>query len=151
MKRWITLAVAAIAAAFALAGCGTALDADTAGGVAAVPGYNSIGEERVGVRNAMLVYPGPQGYKTGSEAAVDMRLFNNTNQTVQVVVKSNDASVKDGQLSIPPQGMIAPNVKLTGLRKDVNFSDAIEITVEFVGIKEFTVPLNIAPPSAPRA
>jgi hypothetical protein len=148
VKRSITLTVAALAA-FALAGCGTGVKSQTAHEVSAVPGYNVTNNEgTVGVRNALLAYPGKDGYKAGSDATVDIRLFNNTGSPVQVVIKSDDATVKDGTITVPSMGLVTPAVKLTGLKKAVNFGDGVNITVEFVGIKEFTVPLNITPPEA---
>lgn len=151
MKRSITLAAAALAA-LALAGCGTTSDAPTSRVVASVPGYSTPMEEaRVGVRNALLPYPGVKGYPAGSEAPVDMRLFNDTGSPVTVVIRSDAGTVKtEGVITVPPLGLIHPKVQLTGLRSAVTTADHVNITVEFVGVKEFIVPLVIAPPELPR-
>jgi hypothetical protein len=154
VKRTITLTLAA-AAALALAGCGTEVNAQTSKMVASVPGYNvtftdANGQEVVGVRNAALQYPGPEGYKAGSDAIVDMRLFNNTDQPVVVVINTDAGTVKtDGPITVPPQGIIAPKVSITGLKQAVNFGEPVRVRVEFVGLKEFIdVPLNIVPPAS---
>jgi hypothetical protein len=152
VKRSITLAAAALAA-LALAGCGTASDAPTSRVVPSVPGYNTpLDEARVGVRNALLPYPGEKGYAAGSAAPVEMRLFNDTGSPVQVEIKSEDASTvkTEGTITVPSLGLIHPKVQLTGLRSAVTSANHVTITVVFVGIKEFTVPLVIAPPEALR-
>jgi len=152
VKRSITLTVAALAA-FALAGCGTGVKSQTAHEVSAVPGYNVTNNEgTVGVRNALLAYPGKDGYKAGSDATVEMRLFNDTGSPVQVEIKSEDASTvkTEGTITVPSLGLIHPKVQLTGLRSAVTSANHVTITVVFVGIKEFTVPLVIAPPEALR-
>ena len=79
MKRSITLATVLLATA-ALAGCGTGKYSQTATQVAPVPGYSetfTISEPpgTLGVSNAHLPYPGPMGYKTGSEAKLELWLF----------------------------------------------------------------------------
>src|SRR5262249_38095019 len=141
----------AVLAAFALGGCGTGVHSQTSNMVAAVPGYNTTGDTRVGVRNALLTYSGAQGYKAGSEAPVELRLFNNTNQSVEVQISAADGSIKpDALITVAPQGLVNPSVKLA-LRQDLATGQSASLTVEFVGIKEFTFPVNIAPPNAPAA
>lgn len=148
--RPVIVAIAA-AAALALAGCGTGINSQTSHEVAAVPGYNTTGDSRVGVRNALLTYPGPQGYKAGSDATIEMRLFNNTDDPVRVKITSSDGTVTpDALVTVPPQGLFSPTVKLT-VQKDVTTAAPVQLTVEFVGIKQFTFPVNIVPPTAPAA
>jgi hypothetical protein len=155
VKRSITLAVAALAA-LALAGCGSEVNAQTAKMVSAVPGYNvtfsdANGQALVGVRNAVLIYPGPEGYKAGSDAVTDMRLFNDSDLPVIVNITSEAGTVRtEGTIMIPPEGLIAPKVSITGLKQAVTFGAPLPIRVEFVGLKEFDVPLNIAPPASLR-
>lgn len=80
-----------------------------------------------------------------------MRLFNNTDSPVRVNISSTDGTVKpDALVTVPPQGLFVPEVKLI-VANDVTSAAPVQLTVEFVGIKQFTFPVNIVPPSAPAA
>lgn len=123
--------------------------------VAPVPGYSETYVSQnppgaVGIRNAYLVYPGPDGYKAGSEATAKLFLFNDTPSQVNVVIKSDVGTVKqDLPIVIPPDGYVLTEVKLSALKQQIRPGESAKITVEFVGIKEFSVPLTIAPPDTP--
>ena len=74
----------------------------TAEQVAPVPGYSQTytipnPPGSVGVSNAHLAYSGPEGFKTGSEAKLQLWLFNNTGAPLTVIVTSSDGTVKDNQ------------------------------------------------------
>lgn len=154
MKRSITLAMAVLAAA-ALTGCGSDKFAQTSEQVAPVPGFsldhktNTTPPGIIGVRNAHLPYPGTDGYKAGSDAPVSLWLFNNTRFPMKVVITSPDATVKAPEIEIPPAGAVAPEVVLTGLRRDIDTASNIEAVIEFVGEHKMTIQLPVAPPDQP--
>lgn len=152
MKRSITFAVAA-AAVLALSGCGTGLYSQTADQVAPVPGVNATaqgpgGVGSVDVRNATVPYPGVEGYKAGSEATLQLHLFNQTPDPVRVVVTSSDGTITMDDLTIEPQSYAKPDVKIK-LNKDVNTVGEVQITVEFVGVVKMPLELPVAPPDQP--
>ncbi|MEJ3743098.1 hypothetical protein WEI85_07415 [Actinomycetes bacterium KLBMP 9797] len=92
-------AVATATAALLLSGCGAGQIAETANKVAAVPGASGevrIGDARTGglvsVRNAVVVYDGPEGYEKGASAPLDIRIFNDTQQSVTVRISSPESA-----------------------------------------------------------
>ncbi|GHJ46425.1 hypothetical protein Cs7R123_37670 [Catellatospora sp. TT07R-123] len=84
------IAGGATAAALALSGCSAGMHSQTANQVAAVPGAAggtiqlSPGAGTIVVRDVMVAYPGLQGYKVGEDAPLQLRIFNNTKDTVTV-------------------------------------------------------------------
>ncbi|MDI1465121.1 hypothetical protein QEZ54_29540 [Catellatospora sp. KI3] len=92
MTRSITMLFAggATAAALALTGCSAGMQSQTADQVAAVPGAaggsieTSPGAGNIVVRDAMVAYPGLQGYKAGADAPLQLRIFNNTKEPVTI-------------------------------------------------------------------
>lgn len=152
VKRSITFAVAAAGLTFALAGCGTGINAQTAEQVAAVPGYSHT-EGAVGVRNATLAYHGTEGYKSGDEAVINLTLFNNYEQSTKVVLSSDsgNVTVDGGSLTLDPATAKSPKVKIK-LTKDVPNGKSIPLTIEFVGKPKWTaqIPVNTPDSPAPR-
>jgi hypothetical protein len=100
MTRRTGLAVAALTASMTVAfvaSCSAGQITQTDQQVTVIPGVNadatvSPPPSRVAVRNLHIVYPGSQGYAVGSDAPVDVRIFNDTPQPVTVKVSSPDAT-----------------------------------------------------------
>lgn len=154
VKRSITVAMAA-AAAFALAGCGVGIYSETAQKVPSVPGVNPApapgpdGAGTVSVRNAMLAYPGVEGYKSGADATVLVWLFNDTGNPVTVTFRTSAGTVTpEGPITIAPNSYAAPDVKIK-LSRDVGTDKSVPVTIEFSGVKPFELELPMAPPTAP--
>ncbi len=149
VKRSITFALATAAVAFALSGCGAGLYSQTAdqkptvsGVGATTPGPDGVGT--VSVQNAMLAYPGTEGYKAGSQAQALIWLFNDTHEPVRVVIRPG----LESPITIPPGGYAKPEVKFTidrPLRNDASFP----VNVEIVGLSRFDLQLPIALPDQP--
>jgi hypothetical protein len=123
----------------------------TAEQVAPVPGYSqtytiSNPPGTVGVSNAHLPYPGPEGFKSGSEAQLELWLFNNTAAPVTVVVTSVDGTVKNNQTVIPVNGLINPEMVISNLSKDIKPGQSLAITIEFVGYVKMEAILPTAGP-----
>lgn len=77
--------VTALAAAGLLAGCGAGQIAETADIVPAVPGANfdlKIDGGVISIRNATIDYPGSEGYKSGDNAPLTLRIINGTTSPV---------------------------------------------------------------------
>ncbi len=159
MKRSITFAALASVAALALSACGAGLTSQTADQQSTVPGVSAQapgqgGKGTISVRNAMLTYPGTEGYKAGSQAQVKIWLFNDSPETVQVVIKPGpdapitSAAGADTPITIPPGGYAKPDVKFTvdqPIRNDAN----VPVQVNFVSVRVFDLKLSIEPPNAP--
>jgi hypothetical protein len=150
VKRSITLAIATLATAV-LAGCGTGKYSQTAQQVAPVPGYSqtfSISNPpgTVGVSNAHLPYPGLAGFKAGSEAPLELWLYNNTQNPVTVVLTSEAGTVKEDRTVVPVGALVKPEMVLTGLRDDVKPGQSVEITIEFVGYVKMRAVLPVGAP-----
>ncbi|HEX6501208.1 MAG TPA: hypothetical protein VF054_19580 [Micromonosporaceae bacterium] len=99
VRRQVVLAAAgltAVAAAGLLSGCGAGKLAQTAHMAPAVQGANAdvrIDDQLVSVRDAVVVYPGPKGYPAGGQAALSVRVFNQTSKPVtltRVTVSTDD-------------------------------------------------------------
>jgi hypothetical protein len=149
VKRSITFAVATAAVTFVLTGCSAGLYTQTADQKPTVPGINVSAPGRdgagtVSVRNAMLAYPGTEGYKAGSEAQVKIWLFNNLPEPVRVVIKPG----LETPITIPPGGYAKPDVKIP-ITKTIHNDASVPVSVEFVGVKQFDLKLPIEPPDAP--
>jgi hypothetical protein len=149
VKRSITFAVAAAGLTFALAGCGTGINAQTSEQVAAVPGYSHT-EGLVGVRNATLAYNGTEGYKSGEEAVINLTLFNNDERQLKVVLSSDSGSltVDGGSLSLDPSTAKSPKMKIK-LTKDVPNGESIPLTIEFVGKAKWAADIPVDTPLSP--
>jgi hypothetical protein len=84
------LAGAFLGAALLLAGCSAGQIAETANKEASVQGVDAeaeVGDGSVAVRNAMVAYPGPEGYESGEDAPLDVWIFNDTRSEVTVTVR----------------------------------------------------------------
>ena len=154
MKRSITLATVLLAATAALAGCGTGKHAQTASQVAPVPGFSetfSISDPpgTVGVSNAHLPYSGPQGFKAGAEVPLELWLFNNTQRPVTVIITTKDGTISQGKVEVPISGLVKPEVKVTGLTKEIKPGQSMEATIEFVGYVVINAILPVAAPEEP--
>jgi hypothetical protein len=98
VKRSLTLLAGAAAATALLAsGCGAGQIAETAEMKPAVPGANAqldvSQDENIAVRNAMVAYEGIEGYKAGSDAPLEVWIFNDTESAITVTVTSPSAKV----------------------------------------------------------
>jgi hypothetical protein len=130
----------------------------TAEQVAPVPGYSQTytipnPPGSVGVSNAHLPYPGPEGFKAGSEAKLELWLFNNAGAPVTVVVTSDEGTVKESQTIVPVNGLVKPEMVISGLKNDIKPGQSLRIKIEFVGYVKMEAILPVAPPeeAAPRS
>jgi copper(I)-binding protein len=78
------LVTAGLAAVLALSGCSAGQVTQTAEQVAPVPGID-IDAGDVALRNLVIEYDGPEGYPAGADAALIVRVFNNSNSPVTLV------------------------------------------------------------------
>jgi hypothetical protein len=151
VKRSITSALVVAAAWIALAGCGTGMNSQTANTVAAVPGVSAKqdapgGLGTVSVNNAMLAYPGTEGYKAGSEATVHAWLFNDTPSDQTVVIKADGRTIM--QVTIKSRAYVKPDLKIK-VNRNLNTAESLPVTFEFVGFEPFNLQLPVAPPLSP--
>jgi len=152
VKRSITIAVAA-AAAFALAGCGTGIYSQTAQKVPSVPGVNATAPRSAGgtvsVRNATLAYPGVKGYQSGSDAKLQVWLFNDSPEPVTVTFRTESGTVTTASpVTIPADGYVNPDVTIK-LSRDVPNVESVPVTVEFSGARPIQLQVPIDQPTAP--
>jgi hypothetical protein len=78
------------AALLLLSGCSAGQIAETANKEASVQGVDveaEVDDGSVAVRNAMVAYPGPEGYESGEDAPVEVWIFNDTRSEVTVTVR----------------------------------------------------------------
>jgi len=151
VKRSIISSLSVAAAAFALSACGAGMKSQTAEMVPAVPGANVTyegpdGRGNIAVRNAVLAYPGTEGYKAGSEATARVWLFNDTQAEQLVVIKHEGQEIK--RVTIKP-GLFDRSELKFKLTTDVANHEAATLNFEFVGVKRFDLELPVAPPNAP--
>jgi hypothetical protein len=155
VKRSI-ISTLAIATAFALSACGTGMNSQTAEMVAPVAGIsldtpvkdgegNPLGTLQV--RNAALVYPGPQGYKSGTEATARAWVFNMTPNEQAVAIKYQGQEIK--RVTIKSGGYERVEMKLK-LAQDVSNAQWVPVTFDWVGVTPAEAQLPIAPPEAPQ-
>jgi len=156
VKRSIISSLAttiAIAATFALSACGVGQRSQTAEMVTAVAGVShtspGAGDAKgyVALRNAALVYPGPQGYKSGSEATALAWLFNNTPQEQTVVVKVDGQEIKRSTIK---SGAFERSELKFKVNKDVPNGQWVDVQFDWIGFYKMDVQLPIAPPEAPQ-
>jgi copper(I)-binding protein len=92
------LAVAAFVAVALVSACSAGQITGTDTQVPAVPGTNvqvAAPGGIVGVRNAVVSYPGLAGYPAGATAPLDLRLFNDTQQAIRLVgIDSGNGTVR---------------------------------------------------------
>ena len=151
MKRSIISALA-ITATFALSACGTGMNSQTAEMVAPVAGVSSDtvgkgGQGQLQVRNAALVYPGPQGFKAGAEATAQAWFFNMTAGEQIVAVKYQGQEIK--RATIKSGGYERAEMKFK-LNQDVSNAGYVVVTVDWVDVRAVDVQLPVAPPEAPQ-
>lgn len=98
------LAAAALAAgagvALALGGCSAGQVTQTASQVAPVNGIDAEAGP-VSLRNLLIEYPGPDGYPAGSDAPLQVRLFNNGMQPITLVGVSADKATSVSLVGTP--------------------------------------------------
>jgi hypothetical protein len=96
------------------AGCSAGLKTQTDQIVPAVPGANvqvsASPDGSVSVRNALIVYPGREGYRQGAQAPLEVRVFNNSS----VPVRLTDVRSPDGTVVLVRRGAVAPQPSPTG-------------------------------------
>ncbi|HEX6686750.1 MAG TPA: hypothetical protein VF062_28555 [Candidatus Limnocylindrales bacterium] len=148
MKRSITAALVVATAAFALSACGVGRNAQTAEQVAPVPGIYADfpapgGNGSVGMRNVALAYPGPEGYKAGSEATARFWFFNNTQNAQTVVVRYNGQTIHRGDVA--PLGYDKPEARFQ-VTTDVKNYQMVPMEFEFVGLVKKTLEVPVITP-----
>jgi hypothetical protein len=150
--RTSTRGAAVIAAvgvlALVLAGCGTGRDAPTSLNLPSVPGVNvSAEDESVLLRNAMIVFS-LEGYPAGGDAPVELWLVNTTDDTIRLVEVTADAAeaVNFGEIELAPRGVVQTTFEVTGLARQVDFSDSVALTLVFDNGAEISTPVPMAPP-----
>jgi hypothetical protein len=90
------LAGAVVGAGLLLSGCSAGQIAETASKNPSIQGVNADAQlieggqvvGSVGVRDVLVVYPGPEGYERGGDAPIEVRIFNETPETVTVQVQA---------------------------------------------------------------
>jgi len=101
--------VAAVAAV-ALAGCSAGQVAETALKKPSTMGVNTQSSDgSVYIRNLAVQYAGPDGYEAGKNAPLELSLFNETRQTVTVLISSQpatDAAESAGIVSARSVGLV---------------------------------------------
>lgn len=99
--RAAALAGVTVAAAAAVSGCGTGQVSQTAFMAPAVAGVNQsftvIGPDdqqagSISLRNMLVSYNGPQGYKKGGDAPMQVGIFNDTPATLKVTITAPGAA-----------------------------------------------------------
>ena len=97
-RRAVLSAGVAVVAAVALAGCSAGQVAETAIKRSSTPGVNvNNSNNTIGIRNLAVTYPGPTGYPAGSDAPLEVGLFNLTTQEVTVVISGAGPTTSGGQ------------------------------------------------------
>lgn len=109
--RRAALLLAAVGAAGTLlvSGCGAGQIAETAAKASSVPGVNAEVDAEGGsykIRNLVVGYRDPKGYPAGSNAPLEMVLFNDTDQPVTVTFSTDSARslVLAGGSALPTPG-----------------------------------------------
>jgi hypothetical protein len=107
------LAAMGAAGAMLVSGCGAGQLAHTAGDVSAVPGVNAQVNAKGGaylIRNLVVTYRGTEGYPAGSDALLEMAIFNDTDEPVTVTVSTDSARsvVLTGATTLPPPPAATP-------------------------------------------
>jgi hypothetical protein len=98
-RRAATLfATVTAASALLVSGCGAGPEAETATKVTAVPGASGQTDSPdnsgpLSVQNAVIVYRDPAGYPVGSDAALDVRVFNDSAKVVTVTITTDAAQL----------------------------------------------------------
>ncbi|GAA0544867.1 hypothetical protein GCM10010172_28100 [Paractinoplanes ferrugineus] len=88
-RRVAQAAGAAMVAVIALAGCSAGQVAETAILKAPVSGLNTQSPDGgLLIRNLQVLYNNPAGYKSGSDAPLELGLFNQTQQSITVTISS---------------------------------------------------------------
>jgi hypothetical protein len=102
-------------------GCSAGLKTQTDQTVPAVPGANvqvsASPEGVVSMRNALIVYPGLEGYRQGATVPLELRLFNDTTKAIRLidvrtlagtVVLSRGAAAPQPSPSVPASPTAGP-------------------------------------------
>ena len=134
--------------ALVLAGCGTGRDAPTSLDLPSVPGVNvSAEDESVLLRNAMVVFS-LEGYPAGGDAPVELWLVNTTDETVRLVEVTADEAeaVSFDEIELAPRGVVQTTFEVTGLARQVDFSDSLALTLVFDNDAEISTLVPMAPP-----
>ena len=106
-SRLVTSAlVAGACAALALAGCSAGQMTQTATQVAAVPGVN-VNAGTIALRNLVIGYNDPGGYPVGSNAPLEVRIFNEGVTAVTLVGASADKATAVSLVG-PPEPVVTP-------------------------------------------
>ena len=97
-------------AAIALAGCSAGQVAETSLKKSSVYGVNAASSDQsVFIRNLAVAYKGSTGYPAGADATLQVGLYNQTRQTVTVLISSRpaaDATGKDTVVSAQSVGLV---------------------------------------------
>ena len=106
-SRVVTSAmVAGACAALALAGCSAGQLTQTSSQVAAVPGVN-VNAGAIALRNLVIPYNDPGGYPAGSDAPLEVRIFNEGVTTIRLVGASADKATAVNLVG-PPGPVVTP-------------------------------------------
>jgi hypothetical protein len=166
MRRRATTVVAVGVGAvigLALAGCGAGQRAQTAEMLPRAPGVNAASPDgTILVRNAVIEFPGPEGYAAGGGATVQLSVFNDGTAPVRLVglesAAASGVTLEGGDLGsaptgpatteptptapsgsdapdleIPAGGYVHTAVRLTGLRQAVGSTASVPISLDFSG------------------
>jgi hypothetical protein len=109
VRRATLAAGLATAAAFALSACSAGQVAETALKRPSNAGVNAdTADSTVAIRNLQIVYNGPEGYRAGENAPVEVAIYNRTTQPLVVNITSTPAATPTAQV------VSARQVGLTG-------------------------------------
>jgi copper(I)-binding protein len=96
VRRSLLLAATLGTVLLAGAGCGAGQISQTADIVPAVPGANSTatpgGDASIQLRNALIAYPGLDGYRAGAAAPLELSVFNTGDDPVTLVQVTTEAA-----------------------------------------------------------
>jgi hypothetical protein len=126
-------------AVIALAGCSAGQVAETAILKAPVTGLNTQSPDGgLLIRNLQVVYNGPDGYNTGSTAPLEVSLFNQTEQSMTVLISSKPQKTP-GVVSAEQVGVGSAAPASAEPTPDPSASDSTEPTAPALQPARFTI------------
>jgi copper(I)-binding protein len=175
VRRSLLLAATLGTVLLAGAGCGAGQISQTADIVPAVPGANSTatpgGDASIQLRNALIAYPGLDGYRAGAAAPLELSVFNTGDDPVTLVQVTTEAArsvtleTNLPTASASPTGRVSVEVpvggyvtltrsagtwlQLTGLTKDLRPGEAASVRFTFDNGASYTLDVPMGMPTQP--
>lgn len=152
--RRVLVAVVSAIVLIMVGGCAAGQIAETAEEVPAVNG-NEGGVGPIQLRNVTLAFPPGGVYRAGSDARVEFAVVNEANKPDRLVSVSSPAArgSQTPSVAIKPQSIVragdgGPEVKLTGLTKELRASQTVDVTFTFASAGRVTLLVPVATPVA---